>query len=302
MKSSRYRTRSEDDRMPSVKSPWASTFDQFVGSIQESAIIAVPFITRHPVERLVQQLHSCQSVRLDLLTNLDERSLSDGLVDSAALSWLCQQVPKTTVRHLRYLHAKAYIADNHTAIVTSANLTNGGLYRNYELGVKITDPQEVADISSDLQEYGEFGVLVPADALSELDGMAQEAQGHKENLSGAAKTGGNSEYNEALDRISERLAELRTDTEEFAIDPTASITAKFADAVKYVLKRNGPLPTAEIHPLIQELMPEWCDDNVERIIKGASFGRKWKHQVRNAQVQLRREGVIVLEEGRWRLV
>ncbi len=288
--------------MSSIRSPWATTFDQFVCSIQESAIIAAPFITRHPVERLVQQLHSCQSVRLDLLTNLDERSLSDGLVDSAALSWLCRQVPKTTVRHLRYLHAKAYVADNHTAIVTSANLTNGGLYRNYELGVKITDPQEVAEISNDLQEYGEFGVLIPADALYELDGMAQEAQDHKENLSEAAKASGNSEYNEVLNKISERLAELRTDTEEFAIDPTASITAKFADAVKYVLKRNGPLPTAEIHPLIQELMPEWCDDNVERIIKGASFGRKWKHHVRNAQQQMRQRGVIVLEEGRWRLV
>ena len=288
--------------MPSIKSPWATTFDQFVGSIQESAIIAAPFITRQPVERLVQQLHSCQSVRLDLLTNLDERSLSDGLVDSAALSWLCQQVPETTVRHLRYLHAKAYIADNHTAIVTSANLTRGGLWRNYELGVVVTDPQEVVDISNDLQEYGDFGVLVPAEALSELDYMARQARKHKEGSDGVSRHRGNSEYNEALDKISERLAELRTDTEEFAIDPAASITAKFADAVKYVLKRNGPLPTTEIHPLVQELMPEWCDDDVERIIKGASFGRKWKHQVRNAQVQLRRDGTIVLEKGRWRLV
>ena len=132
--------------------------------------------------------------------------------------------------------------------------------------------------------------------------MARRAQKHKESSNGASGHESNSEYTEALDKISERLAELRTDTEEFAIDPTASITAKFADAVKYILKRNGPLPTTEIHPLVQELMPEWCDDDVERIIKGTSFGRKWKHQVRNAQVQLRREGVVVLEEGRWRLV
>lgn len=288
--------------MPSIKSPWTTTFDQFARSIQISAIIAAPFITRQPVERLVQHLHSRQSVRLELLTNLDERNLSDGLVDSAALFWLCQQVPGTTVRHLRYLHAKAYIADNHTAIVTSANLTNGGLYRNYEIGVKITDPEEVADISNDLHEYGEFGVLVPADALFELDEMAREAQRHKQVSSDATRRRDESKYDESLKNISERLAELRTETEEFAIDPTASITAKFADAVKYVLKRNGPLPTTEIHPLVQELMPEWCDDDVERIIKGASFGRKWKHQVRNAQVQLRRDGTIVLEKGRWTLV
>ena len=237
-----------------------------------------------------------------MLTNLDEHSLSDGLVDSAALSWLCEEVPQTTVRHLRYLHAKAYIADNHTAIVTSANLTNGGLFRNYEIGVKITDPEEVADISSDLQEYSEFGVLVPAEALSELDAMARESRSLRQDSSDAPRRQDDSKYNESLKNISERLAELRTDTEEFAVNPTASTTTKFADAVKYVLKRNGPLPTTEIHPLIQELMPEWCDDNVERIINGVSYGRKWKHHVRNAQAQMKGSGVIVLEEGRWRLV
>lgn len=288
--------------MPSIKSPWAATFDHFAGSIQESAIIAAPFITRNPIERLVRQLRSPHSVRLDLLTNLDERSLSDGLVDSAALSWLCEEVPQTTVRHLRHLHAKAYVADSHTAIVTSANLTQGGLWRNYELGVAITEPQEVADISSDLQEYGQFGVLVPAEALTELDDLAHEAREYKKVSDKSHAGDAKREYDKALDNISKRLTELRTETEEFTINPQASTTAKFSDAVRYILKRNGPLPTNEINPLVQELMPEWCDDNVERVIKGVSFGKRWKHQVRSAQVQLRRDGAIVREGNRWRLV
>ena len=221
-------------------------------------------------------------------------------MDSAALSWLCEQIPQTTVRHLRYLHAKAYVADNHTAIVTSANLTSGGLWRNYELGVSITDSQEVRELSDDLREYGEFGVLVPMDALVELDALARRARRYKE---ASDDTGDSiSEYDKAIDEISERLAELRTNTEEFAVNPKASTNAKFADAVRYILKRNGPLPTAKINLLVQELMPEWCDDNVDRVIRGVSFGRKWKHQVRNAQVQLRREGVIVREGKVWRLV
>lgn len=59
-----------------------------------------------------------------------------------------------------------------------------------------------------------------------------------------------------------------------------------------------------MNPLIQNLVPELCDDEVDRIINGVTFGRKWKHQVRNAQVQLRRDGIIVQEDGRnsaWRL-
>lgn len=288
--------------MSSIKSPWESRFDEFVGSIQESAIIAAPFISRKPVERLVCRLGARRrSVRLDLLTSLNERSLSDGSVDSAALSWMCGQVPGATVRHLRNLHAKAYVADTHTAIITSANLTHGGLSRNYELGFAVTDPEEVAGISNDLREYAGFGVLVPADALAELDDMARRAREYKNISDASSSDDAKSDYDIALNNISERLVELRTSAEEFRVDPDASITAKFAVAVVYILRHNGPMQTTIIHEHVQNLLPELCDDNVDRIVNGVSFGKKWKHQVRNAQLQLRLSGVAVREGKIWRL-
>lgn len=250
----------------------------------------------------MRQLRFPESVRLELLTNLDESNLSEGVVDSGAIHWLCEQVPNTSVRHLRYLHAKAYIADNHTAIVTSANLTNGGLWGNYELGVVISEPLEVMQISNDLKEYGQFGVLVPLGVLTELDDLANVARESKGDPDESQSNDAQARYFAALNEIRHRLTELRTVSEEFTINPRASTTAKFADAVTYILRRNGPLPTREINPLIQQLMPEWCDDNIERVIRGVPFGKKWKHHVRNAQAQLRRSGVIVLEDNRWRLV
>ena len=291
--------------MQSIKSPWADMFDQFAGSIQETAIIAAPYITRRPIERLTRNLQSRRrSVRLDVLTNLYADSLIDGSLDIRALAWLCEQIPGTTVRHLRYLHAKAYVADEHTAIVTSANLTNGGLFRNHELGVAITDPVAVQDIASDLREYGALGVLVPSDALAELDDMAQQAKTSKVTVDMAAPAGVKAEHDAIRDTMNERLVELRTAGEEFTTNPKASITAQFCDTVKYVLRQHGPMSTRDMNPLIQNLMPELCDDEVDRIINGVTFGRKWKHQVRNAQVQLRREGTIVQDGGRnspWRL-
>ena len=149
--------------MQSIKSPWASTFDEFAGSIQESAIIAARFIRRRPLERLARKLRSRRSVRIDLLTSLATDSLAEGLVDCGALLQFCEQVPATSVRHLLNLHAEAYVADGHTAIVTSANLTNAGLSGNYELGVKITDVKAVNAIADDLTEYGAMGVAVSSD-------------------------------------------------------------------------------------------------------------------------------------------
>ena len=239
-----------------------------------------------------------------MLTNLHADRLIDGSLDIGALAWLCQQVPGTTIRHLRYLHAKAYVADEHTAIVTSANLTNGGLFRNHELGVAITDPVGIKDIADDLREYGNLGVLVPSDALAELDDMTQQAKVCKAAEEKAFPANLKTGYDAIKDNMNERLVELRTSGETFSTSPLASITAQFCDAIKYVLRQNGPMNTRDMNPLVQNLLPELCDDEVDRIINGVTFGRKWKHQVRNAQVQLRRDGAIVQEGGRnspWRL-
>lgn len=73
----------------------------------------------------------------------------------------------------------------------------------------------------------------------------------------------------------------------------------FARTVTYLLDRHGPMSTAEIHPLVQSLHPDLCDDTVERIIDGVHFGKRWKHMVRNAQQNLKSRGRIRLEEGRW---
>ncbi len=285
--------------MTSIKSPWAVKFDEFAGSIEETAIIAAPYITRQPVEQLAGKLHSRRgSVRLDVLTNLHADSLIDGSLDIGALAWLCQQVPGTTVRHLRYLHAKAYVADEHIAIVTSANLTNGGLFRNHELGVAITDPVGVKDIADDLREYGNLGVLVPTDALVELDDMTQQARASNATVHRAVPGGLKAQHDAILDNMNERLVQLRTASEAFTTNPKASITAQFCDAIKYVLRQHGPMSTRNMNPLIQNLLPELCDDEVDLVINGVTFGRKWKHRVRNAQVQLRRNGTIVQEGSR----
>ncbi len=289
--------------MQSIKSPWITTFDQFVGSIQESAMIAAPFITRQPVERLAGKLRSRrQSVRLDVLTNLYADNLIDGSLDIGALAWLCEQVPGTTVRHLRYLHAKAYVADEHLAIITSSNLTNSGLYRNRELGVAITAKSVVKDVADDLREYGNLGVIVPRDDLKSIDKMARRARDSKSISETPVTNAVKGEYEVIVNSMEERLIELRTAGEEFASDPKGSITTQFADAVRYILRVHGPLPTSEINPLVRHLKPELCDDDVDRVINGQSFGKRWKHDVRNAQQQLKRDGVIVLENRKWHLV
>lgn len=290
--------------MTPIKSPWEATFDQFAGSIQESAIVAAPCITREPIERLAEGINSRRrSVRLNVLTNLHPENSAGTSLDIGALIWLCEQVPDTTVRHLRRLHAKVYVADDHTAIVTSANLTNGGLSRNRELGVAITDPETVKDIAEDLWEYGNLGILVPPDELIELGDMAKEARRAQAAVAEAAPDRVKSDYNTIVNRMDKRLIALRIAGEEFDIDPEAAITAQFADAIKYIL-RSGPMRTVDMYSLVEELKPELCSNDTDIIINDENFGKDWQRTLRNAQQQLRRNRIIIHEGGRngiWRL-
>ena len=289
--------------MTSIKSPWGGKFDQFAASIRESGIIAAPYITRQPVEKLVRALgRRRKTIRLSVLTSLHPDHLIDGSLDAEALSRLCNDVPGTSVRHLLYLHAKAYVADEHTAIVTSSNLTNGGMWRNHELGVAVTDANGVKEIAYDLYEYGSLGVPVSGPELAELHALARQVHPRDSNTADARLSNTNQERRHTFDAINEKLIGLRTGGDEFVSNPGGSLTAQFTEAVLYVLRRHGPMPTSELSPLVRRLKPELCDDEVDRVIGGRTFGKRWKHDIRNAQQQLKREGKIVLEGRKWRVV
>ncbi len=69
--------------------------------------------------------------------------------------------------HLSKLHAKVYVADTKRAIVTSGNLTRGGLDINYEYGIRIDEPCAVARIREDLLDYSKLGAAVSMERLLE---------------------------------------------------------------------------------------------------------------------------------------
>lgn len=78
-----------------------------------------------------------------------------------------------------------------------------------------------------------------------------------------------------------------------------TINSIFAETILYLLRTRGALSTAELHPLVQNIHPDICDDSIDRVINDQHFGKKWKHLVRNAQQSLKANGVIALREGKW---
>ena len=280
--------------MNTINSPWQDTFERFARSIRRRAIVVAPFITAEPLRQFASSLDTSLRPEIRLLTNFDVDSLLQGSVDAGAIAEFCRATPATSVRHLPGLHAKAYVADCHTAIVTSGNLTSGSLRRNYEYGVYIDDSAMVRKIASDLQEYGNLGMSVSLDEIYRLGEVAESLRSQRDATLQSARASLRQQFENQLEETRESIRALRGESGE----STQSI---FSRTIIYVL-RNGPMTTREIHPLIQNIHPDLCDDGVDRIIGGVHFGKEWKHRVRGAQQALKRQGLIEnTPENRWRL-
>ena len=101
-------------------------------------------------------------VTLTLVTRTDLRDFALG---SSSLSTLCTLAGQGVAVHsLHGLHAKMYIFDDTSALVTSANATHSGMLRNLECGLGTGDSQVVQDLAESL--LSGFGAEEPPPEMS----------------------------------------------------------------------------------------------------------------------------------------
>ncbi|MCE2501843.1 MAG: hypothetical protein J4G13_13420 [Dehalococcoidia bacterium] len=105
---------------------------------------------------------SSSGVAKIIVTKTDLRDFRVGASNLDSLRTLAQKGAK--VRSLHNLHAKVYVFDETTALVTSANATFGGMRRNWECGLAIEDRQSVSHLAN-LVLSG-FGSDAPPRAIS----------------------------------------------------------------------------------------------------------------------------------------
>lgn len=279
-----------------LTSPWSATFFDLAKSATSHLLIASPFISSAPLNQVIEiaKKKSPTHFRVELITNLAINSLLSGSLDIAAVLNLAQSLTNSSVTYLPSLHAKIYVADDKAAIVTSGNLTNNGLSVNHEYGVLLRDTALVSQVRDDLLQYAALGNRVSTDSLITINQAAQELKGVRQ------------QADRTINAKLRALFKRRTESAQFELLKVRaqgrSTHRIFFDTILYLLDRKGPLRTIELHPLIQKIHPDLCNDNIEVVIGDVHFGKKWKHHVRGAQVSLRRQGLIDFDGVRWRKI
>lgn len=278
-------------RIELLVSPWITTFYDLIERAQFELFIVSPFISRDPLEKLAEIISNKPSLQLNIITNLAINSLLTGSLDIDGLTGLIEKIPNSKVTYLPSLHAKIYVADDKVAVITSGNLTRNGLIGNREYGVLLRSLDDVAQVRNDLASYAALGNIISIETLRLLSKATADLKLDRQR---ADKT-----INTRLQKIFDQ----RTETAKLELlraqakgKTTHSI---LSDTVLYLLNKYGALTTIELHPLVQQINPDLCDDTIDRVIDGVHFGKKWKHYVRNVQQSLKRQGLIGFDGSRW---
>lgn len=112
-----------------VDGGWWEELEAALGGDASTVRIASPFIKLGAVEGLFSEV----SPLFRILTRFNLDHFREGVSDISALRRLVELGAQ--VRGVQRLHAKLYLFGADHAVITSANLTEGGLRKNHELGV-----------------------------------------------------------------------------------------------------------------------------------------------------------------------
>ncbi|MEM0492369.1 MAG: phospholipase D-like domain-containing protein [Candidatus Thermoplasmatota archaeon] len=276
-------------------SPWKNKFIDTIRKTREELFISSPFVNFDGVKILSDSIKTKTDIKLTIITNFTIQNIINGVTEPTALLELHRQFGQVKISSLGRLHAKVYLVDDKMGIITSANLTSGGLISNFEYGVLIDDKYIISQIKEDMLKYYSIGNVLDRDLLEKISKETTrlyDIRNKTEELVKDTRLG--KLLKKSIETIDVELLKNR-------IRDGKTINAIFSDTILYLLEKKGALSTEEIHPMIQTIHPDICDDSVDRVINGQHFGKKWKHLVRNAQQSLKKKGLICLEGDKWHL-
>ena len=129
--------------MDVVTTPTFEWLTEYARGCSSRMLIGSPYVN-NGVIKLTDMVP--KEVSRTLITKTDLRDFAVGVL----LDTLCALAAEgVAIRSLNSLHAKVYIFDDISALVTSANATTSGMWRNLECGIGTQDKRVVRRLVPD---------------------------------------------------------------------------------------------------------------------------------------------------------
>jgi hypothetical protein len=131
--------------MKILTTPWKDDFLELVHQSRRSIKITSPFVKCDVCDELINA--KSNSSKVELITSFKLMSIYSGSLDIAAIENIIKN--KGTVKSFPKLHSKIYLFDDQKAIITSGNMTYGGMLKNFEYGIYLDEQSIVKRIAED---------------------------------------------------------------------------------------------------------------------------------------------------------
>lgn len=152
-----------------VRSPWGETLARLAADCTTRVRVMSPFVKSDALDFFLAALSP--KVQVHFVSRIVIGHFHRGVSDLVAFRTLLQR--KASVFNAHRLHAKIYLFDEESAVVTSGNLTMSGLEHNYEYGLLLREKSLVQQIVTDFEELGTDSDAVSEVSASSLDHIDQ---------------------------------------------------------------------------------------------------------------------------------
>lgn len=118
-------------------------YDKFLDELTRTKKLRVisPFIKEQVIRKMQGQF---DFNNFELITRFNLRDFASNVSSLDGLKFSVEN--GANVFGIRELHSKIYLFDSRAVVITSANLTSGGLVNNYECGIYLTDPATIQNL------------------------------------------------------------------------------------------------------------------------------------------------------------
>jgi len=262
-----------------LKSPFEREFRKVLSQAQKEIVFSSPFINDAGASVFIESVNKAACKNIRVLTNLSSRNIVENVTQPQALLKIYDTFEDTTVSSLERLHAKVYVVDNLFAVITSANLTNGGLRSNFEYGVVFDEPEKIKNIKKDILDYASLGHIFDREFLVKIHEESKRIEG----IQSKKTTQRNDSDLKALLAGYQKVESILTTRYE----DTETRHSIFTKTVMFLLQKYKQLTTHELYEMVREIHPEMCDDEIEYHNE-----KRWKIEIRQALFFWRRKGLV----------
>lgn len=224
--------------------PWNTVFERDIRSAKGETCLLVPFVSGRGARFFLETIRQPSGTRV--VTRLNDEDFLTGVSDIHALIELVSEGVRIRTQNRR-LHAKMYLFGDRSVVVTSGNLTWSGIHENAEIGVRLSDKEEIRSAKQHFERVWESlkeDITRPAleKVQAHIASLQLARQGRGDDPEGIEDRGGEG-YTGAVGRL-----------QRPARTPHRAGESAGQHFCKFLWRRNDPAP-------IDTLVPEFASEH-----------------------------------------